>query len=110
MNYYELKYLVTETFYENILEENYTIGQTAGRCFAEFYSQLKKNDLEALIVMSTILSRVAKHDNTALKLFEKDIKRMNLLFEKKDVLMNIENDTFVMLKDDIDYINSRNMI
>lgn len=37
INYYELKYLVTETFYENILQEKYTIGQSAGRCFVEFY-------------------------------------------------------------------------
>lgn len=39
INYYELKYLVTETFYENILQEKYTIGQSAGRCFVEFYNE-----------------------------------------------------------------------
>ncbi|MDO4452127.1 MAG: hypothetical protein Q4B89_04780 [Lachnospiraceae bacterium] len=39
INYYELKYLVTETFYENILQEKYTIEQSAGRCFVEFYNE-----------------------------------------------------------------------
>ena len=47
INYYELKYLVTETFYENILQEKYTIEQSAGRCFVEFYNEEVKsmNDL-----------------------------------------------------------------
>lgn len=36
VNYYELKYLVIETFYENLVEEKYSIGQYAGRYFVEF--------------------------------------------------------------------------
>ena len=44
-DYYKLKYLVTETFYENMLDENYTIGQTSGRCFVEFYAELNENNI-----------------------------------------------------------------
>ena len=61
-DYYKLKYLVTETFYEDILNENYTIGQTANRCFVEFYGELSKNSIESVIVISTILLRVAVHE------------------------------------------------
>lgn len=46
INYYELKYLVTETFYENILQEKYTIGQSAGRCFVEFYNEITLNNID----------------------------------------------------------------
>ena len=64
INYYELKYLVTETFYENILQEKYTIGQSAGRCFVEFYNEITLNNIEALIVYSTVLARIAKHEKS----------------------------------------------
>lgn len=107
MNYYELKYLVTETFYENILEEKYTAGQSAGRCFIEFYSELKLNNIESLIVYSTVLARVAKHEKSVLNSLEKEIQQMNNLFIQNDILHNINEDEVEALKEDVDYVNSK---
>ena len=45
-------------FYKNILDKNYTIRQTAGRYFVEFYRRIKANNIESVIVTSTILARV----------------------------------------------------
>ncbi len=101
MDYYQLKYLVTETFYENMLDENYTIGQTAGRCFVEFYEELHENNIESIIVISTILARIARHEPTKLKDFLKEYKEMLELLqrinldeslkeeERKDILYDI---------------------
>ena len=81
-DYYKLKYLVTETFYENMLDENYTIGQTAGRCFVEFYTRLSKNNIESVIVASTILARVAAHEPEKLESFLKKYDEILKILEK----------------------------
>ena len=105
INYYELKYLVTETFYENILQEKYTIGQSAGRCFVEFYNEITLNNIESLIVYSTVLARVAKHEKNVLDLFKKEVKSMNDL--ANDIFNVVKTDEVEALKEDVDYINSK---
>ena len=107
ISYYELKYLIIETFYENILEEKYTIGQSAGRCFIEFYNEVNLINIESLIVYSTVLARVAKHEKSVLNSLEKEVQQMNSLFIQKDILNNINDDEVKALKEDIDYINSK---
>ena len=107
INYYELKYLVTETFYENILQEKYTIGQSAGRCFVEFYNEITLNNIESLIVYSTVIARVAKHEKNVLDLFKKEVKSMNDLANEKDIFNVVKTDEVETLKEDVDYINSK---
>ena len=107
INYYELKYLVTETFYENILQEKYTIEQSAGRCFVEFYNEITLNNIESLIVYSTVLARIAKHEKNVLDSFRKEVKRMNDLANEKDIFNVVKTDEVEALKEDVDYINSK---
>lgn len=84
-DYYKLKYLVTETFYEDILKENYTISQTASRCFVEFYGELSKNNIESIILISTILLRVAVHEVEKLESFVKKYDKMLEILNKIDL-------------------------
>ncbi|MBD7912479.1 MULTISPECIES: hypothetical protein [Clostridium] len=107
INYYKLKYLITETFYENILEEKYTIGQSAGRCFVEFYNELNLNNIESLIVYSTVLARVARHEKSVLNSLGKELEEMNKLLVQNDIFNNISDDEVEALKEDIDYVNSK---
>ena len=107
INYYELKYLVTETFYENILQEKYTIGQSAGWCFVEFYNEITLNNIEALIVYSTVLARIAKHEKNVLDSFKKEVKSMNDLANEKDIFNGVQTDEVEALKEDVDYVNSK---
>ena len=105
INYYELKYLVTETFYENILQEQYTIGQSVGRCFVEFYNEISLNNIEALVVYSTILTRIAKHEKKELCSYEKEVRCMNDLVIQQDILNGMSEDEVEAIKEDIEYVN-----
>lgn len=106
VNYYNLKYLITEEFYENILTENYTIVKSGDRCLTDFYSRIEENKLEALIVYATVLSRVAKHDRNVLSNFDKEIKEMSSLISNEKILSDLNEEEKAELKEDIDYINS----
>ncbi len=80
--YYKLKYIITETFYENMLDENDTIGQASGRCLVEFFSELDENNIESIIVTSTILARIVRHEAKKLKDFLKEYDRILELLKK----------------------------
>lgn len=107
-NYYELKYLVTETFYENIIDEGYTIGQSVGRCCVEFYDDISSKEVEALIVYSTIFSRVAKYEKNRLKDFKGEIDEMNNMIKGGNFTKKLKQEEVDALKEDINFINSKN--
>lgn len=41
-DFYKLKYYVIEAFYEYIIAENFTIGQSVDRCLYEFGKQISE--------------------------------------------------------------------
>ncbi len=102
-DYYKLKYLVTEAFYEDMFyeQESYTFGQTANKCFVDFCIPSRENEINFVIVTSTILARLAAHEPKELKYFLKEyekmleiLKRINLNDyleeeEEEDILFNI---------------------
>ncbi len=104
MDYYQLKYLVTESFYDFILSEHYTIDQAVGRCKVDFTDKLLKKDIDTVTVYATLLERVAKYDNEKLKNY------LNYYKDLKDTMKNLNLDDYLnedekeALLDDIDYI------
>ena len=76
MNYYKLRNNVVELFYETQMDESYTAGQAAGRGMVEFQRELTEGGRAGLVVMSVILSRVARHDAGALAGFAPEIERL----------------------------------
>ena len=105
--YYEHKYYLTEEFYEYIFDEGYTIGQSAGRCFVESFSQISAYNFETLTVYSTILARVAKYEKDILSLFKKQLEEMNCLVKREDIFNDISADEITAIKEDINFINSK---
>lgn len=81
-SYYELRCAVVETFYGNLLAERYTIGQAAGRCLVEFRSEAQSGGADALVVLSVLLSRVARHEPAALARFQPEIAALRALGRK----------------------------
>lgn len=79
--FYQLKYYVTEAFYEYIVEEGYTVGQSVDRCFVEFGKQLSGGGLDALTVYSTLFSKAALHSAESLRGFRRELQEMNRLFD-----------------------------
>ena len=80
--YFELRCAVVETFYETLRAEDYTIGQAAGRCLVEFRREAQGGGRDALVVLSVLLSRVARHEPAALARFQPEIGAMQALAKK----------------------------
>ena len=71
------------------------------------YNEITLNNIESLIVYSTVLARVAKHEKNVLDLFKKEVKSMNDLANEKDIFNVVKTDEVEALKEDVDYINSK---
>ena len=106
--FYQLKYYVTESFYEHIVAEKYTVLQSADRCLTEFWRQLSERNMETLAVYSTLFSRVAFHAPEELRHFQKELNEMNRLFTSK-IYHGLSADELEELLDDIDFINRKNV-
>ena len=106
--FYKLKYYVIESFYEHIVEENYTVAQSVDRCLYEFGEQLSTGGLDALAVYSTLFYRAACHSGKALKCFREKINKMNSLLTS-DLHHALSEDEIMELKDEIDTINQKLM-
>lgn len=106
--FYQLKYYVTESFYEHIVAEKYTVVQSADRCLTEFCRQLSERNMETLTVYSTLFSRVAFHAPEELRHFQKELNEMNRLFTSK-IYHGLSADELEELLDDIDFIKQKNV-
>jgi len=102
--YYELRCAVVEMFYETLREENYTIGQAAGRCLVEFQREVRGGARDALVVLSVILSRVARHEPEALARFRPEIEGMEGIVKKASCWRGLSPDEKERLQEDVRFV------
>ena len=103
-SYYELRCAVSETFYEVLQDEHYTIGQAAGRCLTEFRSEAQGAGQEALVVLSVVLSRVARHDPAALPRFSPEIEAVKALAKKSACWKGLSSGETSRMKEDVRFV------
>ena len=103
-SYYELRCAVSETFYEVLLGERYTLGQAAGRCLTEFRSEAQGAGQEALVVLSVVLSRVARHEPAALPRFLPEIVALKALAKKSACWKGLSSGETERMKEDVRFV------
>lgn len=102
--YYELRCAVSETFYEVLLGERYTIGQAAGRCLTEFRSEAQGAGQDALVVLSVLLSRVARHEPETLSRFSPEIEAIKALAKKSACWKGLSSGETERMKEDVRFV------
>lgn len=78
MNYFELKYLITDTFYEEVTLNGYTFGQAAGICYESFTEYVDADNTESVIAISSIILLKLRHK---LPLSESDMCRLGEILD-----------------------------
>ena len=102
--YYELRCAVSETFYEVLLGERYTLGQAAGRCLTEFRSEAQGAGQDALVVLSVLLSRVARHEPETLSRFSPEIEAVKALAKKSACWKGLSSGETERMKEDVRFV------
>jgi hypothetical protein len=102
--YYELRCAVEETFYENLLAERYTIGQAAGRCLVEFRGEAQGGGQDALVVLSVLLSRVARHEPATLARFAPEVEALRAIGRKSACWRGLASGAKARLEEDLRFV------
>lgn len=102
--YYELRCAVLEMFYETLLAEHYTIGQAASRCLVEFRREVNQGGREALVALSVILSRVARHESAALARFQPEVDQLRVLAKKPSCRRGLASEEQARLQEDVRFL------
>ncbi len=105
ISYFEYRFLITESFYELLLDENYTIGQAAGRCS---YEIRKDREIDTVIVYVAIIKLAIEYDKD-----KEELKYWLEEWEKvKEIMSHLNVDDFLDRKEkddllsDISYIEA----
>lgn len=77
INFFELKFLIIDSFYSEVLKNGYSYEQSAGMCYEAFAEYFNEEGAECAVALSSILRLKLRHD---LQLNEYDIKNMNKVF------------------------------
>jgi hypothetical protein len=102
--YFELRCAVEEMFYENLLAEKYTIGQAAGRCLVEFRSEAQGGGQDALVVLSVLLARVARHEPATLARFAAESEALRAIAKKSACWRGLADLEKERLKEDVRFV------
>ncbi|MDD4118176.1 MAG: hypothetical protein EOM10_09440 [Opitutae bacterium] len=106
-SYYELRCAVVEMFYETLREEGYTIGQATSRCLVEFRREVQGGGQDGLIVLSALLSRVARHEPAALGDFQPEVSALRALGRKSVCWKGLESTARERIKEDLRFVSER---
>ena len=102
--YFELRGAVVEMFYEVLLSEKYTIGQAASRCLVEFRQDLNRGNRDALVILSTLLGRVARHDAAVLADYAPELTNLRALSRKFSCWRGLEGVAKERLQEDVRFV------
>lgn len=106
-NYYELRCAVVEMFYETLWEEGYTIGQATSRCLVEFRQEVQGGGQDGLIVLSVLLSRVARHEPSTLADFQPEVTALRALGKKPLCWKGLESSARERIKEDVRFVSEK---
>lgn len=103
-SYYELRGAIVETFYEVLLSEGYTVGQAAGRCLVEFRTESQGGGRTALVALSALLSRVARHDPAVLARYPAEVGALQALAKKSACWRGLADGERRRMKEDVRFV------
>jgi hypothetical protein len=106
-SYYELRCAVVEMFYETLQEEGYTIGQATSRCLVEFRREVQGGRQEGMMVLSSLLSRTARHDPDVLKDFAAEVTALRALGKQSSCWKGIDGTARERIREDLAFISEK---
>ncbi len=102
--YFKLRCVVVELFYESLLEERYSVGQAADRCLVELQGAVQGGGRNALVVLSVLLSRVARREPAALARFTAETSTLRTLGEQAACWRGLQAEERERLQEDLRFV------
>lgn len=101
INFFELMFLITDSFYSEALKNGYSYEQSAKICYEAFTEYINEEGAECVVALSSILRLILRHD---LRLTEYDIKNLDKvlsIFGQMDMKSILTESEYEYLEEDI---------
>ncbi|MFD0589137.1 hypothetical protein ACFQZE_14140 [Paenibacillus sp. GCM10027627] len=82
INFFELQYLITDSFYFEVTVHEHTYEQSAGICHQSFYEYIIADNTNSILSVSLITQLMMRHSVPFTELDIKNIKRILELSDK----------------------------
>lgn len=107
VDFFELKFLIVDSFYSEVSKNNYSYEQAAGICYEAFSKYIDEEETECVVALSSILRLKLRHD---LQLTGYDIKNMEKvlsLWGQMDMKNFLTESEYEYLEEDILILESK---
>lgn len=104
IDFFELKYLITDSFYSEILKNKYSFEQSAGICYEAFDEYINSNAIESIISISEIIRLKIRHQVELTQYDIDNIKKVLTLFKAMNVKKILNTSEYEYLEEDIQTI------
>lgn len=101
IDFFELKFLIVDSFYNEVYKNNYSYEQSASICYEAFSEYINEEGVDCVVAISSILRLKLRHD---LQLTEYDVKNMDKvlsLFGQMDMKNILKESEYEYLEEDI---------
>lgn len=102
IGFFELKFLITDSFYSEVLKNGCSFEQSSGICYEAFSEYINEmGEAECVVALSSILRLMVRHN---LQLTEYDIKNLDKvlsLFGQTDMKSILTGSEYEYLEEDI---------
>ena len=105
ISFFELKYLITDSFYFEILKNSRTYGQAYGICYESFYGYIVSDGIYSAVAIFSIMLLAIRHN---VELSDNNIKLIKTALNKVkslDIENTLNSAEREYLEDDIQSLN-----
>lgn len=78
INFFELQYLITDSFYFETSVHEHTYEQAAGICYQSFYEYISADDVSSIVAVSLLTQLMMRHE---VKFTEQDIRKLKQVLD-----------------------------
>lgn|GEM_PF-6913071 len=82
VNFFELQYLITDSFYFEVTVHEHTYEQSAGICYQSFYEYISADNISSILSISLLTQLMMRHNVTFTELDITNMKRVLDLSDK----------------------------
>lgn len=105
VDYFQIKYLIIESFYYEVCVNNCSYAQAAGICYEEFLEYIKSRGIESIVAESTIIRLKYRHK---VSIDTSDINSMKSILEKSKELCEesfLNKESMEFFSEELDFIS-----
>ena len=106
-NFFELQYLITDSFYFEVTVHDHTYEQSAGICYQSFYEYISADNISSILSISLLTQLMIRHNVAFTELDIINMKRVLDLSEKINYQDSLDEQEVEYLEEYLELVKNK---